>query len=111
MNLISHYCKYFKVTKICNIKLKTKTWTIKYNDKIAAIQIVVIKKNFKKAAVRNLIKRRITNGLLENRNLGFEMERINANKVYDLYKIYINKPILDIDFNTIICELKKWLEL
>jgi hypothetical protein len=33
MNLISHYCKYFKVTKICNIKLKTKTWIIKYNDK------------------------------------------------------------------------------
>ena len=111
MNLISHYCKYFKVTKICNIKLKTKTWTIKYNDKIMEIQIVVIKKNFKKAAVRNLIKRRITNALLENRKIGFDMERVNANKIYDLYKIYINKPILDIDFDKIICELKTWLEL
>jgi len=76
-----------------------------------AIQIVVIKKIFKKAVVRNLIKRRITNALLENRKLGFEMKRINANQMHNLYKIYINKPILDIDFDTTMYELKKWMEL
>ncbi len=98
---------FFKVTKLNNIYIKGKTWIIEYNEKSIAIQIVVTKKNFKKATTRNLIKRQIVNAFLYNRSVGFVMNRINANNKYVLYKVYADKTILNSDFTLISEEVSK----
>ena len=101
----------FSVRIVPNIRLKTKSWVIKYLNKTTPIQIVATKKTFRKAVSRNLARRRFLNAILQIRSDAFGISRTFVNGEFNiLYKIYLNKPIIDIDFEKLIDEVKNWIE-